>query len=649
MSADNETQSQTGPETETVTFDSGRSLTLPAGLTVEILEAAWPAPGYYPRQKEIYYRAAAALYGEGSEIETVVIDAPTGIGKSPINTALCNLAKYVQTEGPGNAFYVTPQTELREQLAEDDMLKPYVANLRGRQDYVCEHDEDGNAVMCDECKTSVPGATKTDRENCRYWNAKEDAMDAQTASITFAYLMVDGYLPETIETAEGSRKVSFGDRELLCVDEAHSLEGQVANMFAGFVLRPGASKVLVDLGIPELLEDAIPASVVDAAQDRRGSAPLDDHLVDEELRDAITVAKGKAVRELESYEGKLETAAAQLEAKYETDPDAFNQRTFEVLEDLQPIEIFADAPDVPLGELIEEIQDLQKTTEELSTFIRDLELRFLENYDPEENPWLVSVQPSEYAVGYKFTPVYVDDILENSVWNRADKVVLSSATVPAYEGGSREKGIKSWASKLGRDPETTLVITEDSPFPVGNRPIVKDYVAKMSGSGFTDNLTAIEAKIRDYAARHDGEKGLIHVSSYGQANALYERLEDIAFAHLDSSEDSDAVLQAWQNSDKPIMISPRVKEGVDLHDDKCRWQVAVKVPFPMLGDPRIQYLNDERGWNWYAGCAVTALVQAGGRGVRHDSDTCTMYVIDSAFDSVNYLAPPWFKAAIQSA
>lgn len=61
-------------------------------------DAAFPFASYRDHQRDILHTAANALFGE-NEMDTVVIDAPTGIGKSGINIALGQLAD--------SAFYTT--------------------------------------------------------------------------------------------------------------------------------------------------------------------------------------------------------------------------------------------------------------------------------------------------------------------------------------------------------------------------------------------------------------------------------------------------------------------------------------------------------------------------------------------------------------
>jgi Rad3-related DNA helicase len=67
--------------------------------------------------------------------------------------------------------------------------------------------------------------------------------------------------------------------------------------------------------------------------------------------------------------------------------------------------------------------------------------------------------------------------------------------------------------------------------------------------------------------------------------------------------------------------------GVDLPDDLARFQIIIKLPYPSLGDKRIKYMFDNDR-QWYVNKMLTYLVQACGRGIRHQEDHCTTYILD---------------------
>ena len=119
-----------------------------------------------------------------------------------------------------------------------------------------------------------------------------------------------------------------------------------------------------------------------------------------------------------------------------------------------------------------------------------------------------------------------------------------------------------------------------------------------------------------------------------------------------TSQNRERVLNHFEDSKDPlILVSPSMSEGVDLPYDKCRFQVIYKVPFPYLGDKQIN-LRRKRDQRWYAYKTVMTLMQAYGRGMRAEDDSCYTYILDKdiemLFKSPMYksLVPEFFKEAI---
>ncbi|MBZ6496003.1 helicase C-terminal domain-containing protein [Natrinema longum] len=637
------------------------------------LDANWPAPGYRSGQQRIYKEAASVLFGD-TDHDIIVIDAPTGVGKSVINTALCNLAN--------SSFYTTPQKSLRDQLVNDSLLNGYVNTLRARKDYICDYaSSPGDPVNCAECHVNNTDIEKcSDHSGCQYWNAKERAIESKIAGLTFAYLRIDGFIPVVNPNSDDQEQISFGDRELLIVDEAHSIEQQYSSMFAGFKLTPELSTNLEELGIGESLRSAIPDSLFHAEDPSHDLelAPLEDHIVSNDLIDDLFGAKEDAIAELQNHRKRyarlvkgairrkqnLETglSEAELQAQISEGMADFieNLKLPESI-DMRMVDA-KDYPSQPLSELRNEIEKEIQIMGELRDFVSNIEVGFSDEYDPEENPWFVDVNTGPLtATEYKFNPANVGDLLKQQIWNRADKVVLSSATIPSHGATDRKEGILKWVDRIGLDPESTHVITEDSPFPVENRRVRIDYIGNMSSGGFDANIDEISRTINELSTLHPSEKGLVHVSSYKQASHLGETIDDLSDVDVSvtvhkKEQDAESALATWQGGQSDsatytgtqILITPSMKEGVDLAGDKCRWQVATKVPYPNLADPRVRYLQENRGWSWYHSEATTELVQAAGRGVRSAEDNCEFYVLDEAFKNVWHLAPSWYCDAVTS-
>jgi len=277
-------------------------------MASEISERAteyFPYSDYRDYQKEALIEASEALHTQG--FDNVILNLPTGIGKSAINVTLAEMAD--------SAFITTPQKALRTQLEEDRDLNQYYTTLRARDDYSCPVGSRIDPSTDHTCKTCPVNNREEDscmdESDCTYWVKKRRAIGDKTAVLTFSYLIVDGFLPIAVDriVGEGSSKqriqerVSFEDRDLLIVDECHKLEGQVASLHAGVsVSRYTLPKSVIGttpakIGIPEEnvitfadIEDKL-QNVYDRAenyiQQSAGVSPADDP----DLQDCISFCR----------------------------------------------------------------------------------------------------------------------------------------------------------------------------------------------------------------------------------------------------------------------------------------------------------------------------------------------------------------------
>jgi Rad3-related DNA helicase len=572
-----------------------------SGLSVD---EAFPFTSYLPYQEEILNEAAEALFNTRRP-PIVVIDAPPGIGKSGINIALGRLAD--------SAFYTTPQKKLREQLGRDDSLAGHHAVLKARSDYRCDP---GTAVLADQgrnetatCHSCPIYQDEDDRScfeaGCAYWNAKEAAFRSHIATLTFAYLIIDGRVPTYISTDNGvGRQVSFADRDLLIVDEAHALEEQVASLHVGFSISPYT--------VPDSVYDRFHRNLESVTQDPEAVG------IEELISDEWAVDRG--------VEG------SPISILYE-----------QAVANIHTIE-----QRLRVGDFVDR-DELISTKTDLESLIHKLDYMMVQIQA--ESPWVASVDTFSHndRTSYRaqLKPVYVDDFLRRFVWNRANKIVLSSATVPFRDRP------EEWLSRLGLEDVPVHFISKPMPFEASNRPIYTDTIVDtFSGGGFDDNFEAIVDTIDMLAQRHVGEKGLIHTASYDRAERLHEALATKTVLHEKDGKPVEATLNRWQDGAADVLLSPSMMEGVDLPDDQCRWQVLAKVPYlNSYVDPRVDHLiNEENDWDWYFEATARKVVQSVGRAVRHNGDQAVYYVFDESFNDVisRSSVPKWFKEAISS-
>ena len=122
---------------------------------------------------------------------------------------------------------------------------------------------------------------------------------------------------------------------------------------------------------------------------------------------------------------------------------------------------------------------------------------------------------------------------------------------------------------------------------------------------------------------------------------------------IDSSEAKARALDQHRASPLPtVLLSPSLREGVDLPDDLLRFQIVTKMPYGDLGDPWTAARRD-RDPRWYALETAKALVQTYGRACRHAEDYGVTYVLDGQFarflQHYRPLLPGWFLEAAHAA
>jgi len=379
----------------------------------------------------------------------------------------------------------------------------------------------------------------------------------------------------------------LGKRKLLIVDEAQNLESQLVSVFTvGFP--PDQMRAWFGGPLPHL----------PAADDYR---PL-------------------MAEHLERLEGRRDAIARELEA-------------------LRPPEIAADLflrmpPSRAEQDLLVQRDELDSTLARIRFFTTS-----------EEGEWVVRY-PADPAATLELIPLTVAPMARELFADAAELTVLSSAFL-----GHRAV----LAESFGVDASALRAFASPSPFPLEQRRIVYRPVGALSRTSLGRLEPALFAEVGAILADHPREKGLIHAPSYAGGERLVRDLAARAPAQarrliwVASSEVKARALEQHRVSPLPtVLVSPSLREGVDLPDDFLRFQIVTKMPFPDLGDPwtAARRARDPR---WYALETAKALVQAYGRSCRHAGDHGVTYVLDAQFERFlqryGVLLPEWFLDA----
>ncbi|RPF52916.1 Rad3-related DNA helicase [Methanobrevibacter gottschalkii] len=260
------------------------------------------------------------------------------------------------------------------------------------------------------------------------------------------------------------------------------------------------------------------------------------------------------------------------------------------------------------------------------------------NLEKEPKNWVIDTDES----GVTFKPLRVHHYAKNNLLKYGDVVIFMSATILSH---------KMFSKWLGLNPNEVYHIKVDSPFTKEKRPIVLNLAGKMSANRIKKTAPKTIPILQEILKKHEGDKGLIHTHSYKCQQYIINNLYNSRLISH-TSKNREQILDFFEKDENPlVLVSPSMSEGVDLPYDKCRFQVIYKMPFPYLGDKQVN-MRMKRDKKWYAYKTVMTLMQAYGRGMRAEDDSCYTYIIDSdinmLFKSPMYrsLIPNFFKEAV---
>jgi len=259
-----------------------------------------------------------------------------------------------------------------------------------------------------------------------------------------------------------------------------------------------------------------------------------------------------------------------------------------------------------------------KMEEDISQILSRVKV-FLES--SENTRWVCEIEYDLENDNRKFLarPIDPGHFAHKLFFRQANRFLLQSATIVDPKRFAKELGLTDY-----------VFLEEPSPFPLSSRPIFNLSVAKM---GMKDRDASLEKICRaiDYIIScYPQQKGVIHCYDYRLQKDIMTLVKTDRFIAPLGRDRSEAI-QLHNTTVKPtILLSPSMTEGVNLFQDRARFSIICKLPFPYQGDFRAQEIMKlDPGWNIYE--ASKTLVQAVGRGMRSEDDWCHNYVLDQAF------------------
>jgi Rad3-related DNA helicase len=231
-------------------------------------------------------------------------------------------------------------------------------------------------------------------------------------------------------------------------------------------------------------------------------------------------------------------------------------------------------------------------------------------------------------------PIDVRRLIDNSFYSENRVKVFMSATILnvgvfCKEMGLNPKDVFHYRMEDVFDPRRHLIRFVKEP-------------RNMKAKGREDALLKLAKTLKTILDRHSGQKGIIHAQTYKACDSLRSILPS---SRITFSRDIKQALKEHREKDSSVLISPAMKEGVNLAGKDSEFQVMLIVPFPIFD---LHTLNKMKiNGKFYQWATAIDFVQSLGRSIRTESDTCVTYLIDSRFYSHIHLMRDSFSDYLQ--
>ncbi len=616
------------------------------------------------RKDEILIRIVYAIlcdyYVEGKQY--VILEAPTGIGKSVIGYIIMFCFQYIECkletgENPINKYnqlpidtlgYVLTSSKILQEQADSDFdrfnYRRYFSILKGTSNYECPM---GTNILR---KSNVPddicyypdrpciGMSKEERENfckydCPYMIARYEASKAMGAFFNYSYFL---------NIFRSAFNPFFGVRKLVICDEAHLLPDIVCNQFNYeltqamiYRLWKLTNELLGQFGAKEITYHI--TNDDGDIQERTVNLDTLTQLLFK-LREFYYKPLTK-FSDVISYVNLLNTVWKDCEkfAKNWKDKDFEEYFKKKYLRACEVVENFLEQSG-QLRELEKRPEDIYFTSERIS---------------------------KDDVSGKSIYKHIIKDLSETELVKNhflafTDKVLFMSATI----GNCDE-----FAKLIGLEEGTYSTWRLNSPFNFDKSPIYRCNVGNLKYDKFDLNIDKVLEKCLQICDElHPNEKGIIHTSTFKVQKLLMEELaRRRVYTSLDfqnkpelwkgtkniprfliynTSDEKELFIDLMKTENYPfVIIGPSLYEGIDLKDDFGRFNILIKVPYAGLDD----YIREKmkRYPFWYKRNTLQKITQAIGRTNRSVNDYSKVYLLDNCFEMLIWELPDYIINRLQ--
>lgn len=524
----------------------------------------------------------------------VIIEGPTGCGKSGIGMAVAN---YYNT-----SFYITIQKLLQSQIINDYGSQGMV-ELKGRNAYSCNifptHGDylvERGFLKENQLSNMLQKEMNCDTGYCRKYTGKPRCRycfipDEERDNLTYNRWVKNFGLNETtcpyyiqVDLAQKSKKVlmnfhsflfqttmtdRFLPRDLLIVDECHHIEPQLMDFCAISIDDSEIRQIEDQLELPDF-EDSYAAY----------AAWFVDNDISSKARIRANLAKN---------------------ANDPANEDKYIRLAIKI--------------------------------DRFLLSVAEYNIEWVSEYIP--------VNDKNSVPKLHLKPLFIKSFSGNLLFDYGHKCLLMSATI---------LDPNVFCKSVGISPDDVAFYKMRSHFPVANRPIYYTPRYKATGGAYKMNNEwgdSLVSACDEIITKHGNDKGIIHTHNFAIAELLKEKsIHSARFTYQRDFSDKDTMLEHHAVTDGSIIIAPAMHEGLDLRNDLSRFQIIPKIPYPNKFDDKQLYKRSEIDPRFYTWLVAVKIVQSVGRSVRSESDWASTYILDSSYSwfhrQSESMLPDWF-------
>ncbi len=556
-------------------------------------------PSYREGQKRAVEFALNA-FNSGKKL--VIIEGPTGSGKSPIGMTIADMVD--------KAYYLTATKILQDQLVSE--FGDRIVELKGRNAYPCTfYDRFGLQMV----KRGIWSEGQLDTLKKKKSNCSDGFCKSKTGKTNKGQSCTKCF---TKSGPYGNNK-STGDLELLPEGMRYSAcpyYEQVHQALNARKVTMNFSSFLFQTQMTKRFDNPRDLMIIDEC-----------HNVESQLMDFVSLKVSDIqLQQFGIIIPNLETAEEY--AVFFEDSNIFTSLH----------QAYTEASDNEQTWLADE---LARTMKKYKTF--------MDHIKEEGSEWVHEYETNKTGFStVTLKPVYVKNMAHELLFRYATKIVMMSATI---------LDVDVICSSLGIEREHVAAIRLKNRFPVENRPIHVCPVAKMTGGKEKMKTWGppLVKGVNEKVGLHLNQRGIIHTHNFAIQQLLVEACEPEVrrrfLIQQNFGNDKKAMLAEHAKRKDSILVAPAMHEGIDLHGDLSRFQIITKVPYANCFDNAQLARRVENDQKYYIWLTALKLVQSYGRSIRSDTDHAVTYILDESIirfiKEAKKMLPDWFVEAIK--